>query len=49
MHFKLLFLIKIVFGNVCDNPGKIFSKKKSKILKFKNQFWQDDLVNHVQG
>ena len=33
MHFKLLFLIKMVFGNVCDNPGK--NSKKTKILKSK--------------
>ena len=29
MQFKLLILIKMVFGTVCDNPGKIL-----KILKF---------------
>ena len=36
----------MVFGNVCDNPGK--NSKKKENSKIKNQFWQDDLVSHVQ-
>ena len=51
MQFKLLILVKMVFGNICENPGKIFNFS-SKILKFENsifsKFLQEDLVMHVK-